>query len=226
MNKNKIKFIGIKSAAAILAPVLIIGEQVFNFISKISFTIWGAWNHICYMPKLVWESPEAKSQLKQGGNILIANHTSHKDGSFLPHVLGIDKTAVLVTRKWYDKPAINLFFKALNYIPINLEETDTEWEEKAKTALENGMNVLIFPEGKLSEDGTLGEFLPGFLLLARHTGAKVIPIAVSGGYQLFKRQTVKIGNPVDFDATQKGRPSVILKKGAEICKEKIQKMMD
>lgn len=226
MNKNKIKFIGIKSAAAILAPVLIIGEQVFNFISKISFTIWGAWNHICYMPKLVWESPEAKSQLKQGGNILIANHTSHKDGSFLPHILGINKTAVLVTRKWYDKPAINLFFKALNYIPINLEVTDTEWEEKAKTDLENGMNVLIFPEGKLSEDGTLGEFLPGFLLLARHTGAKVIPIAVSGGYQMFKRQTVKIGNPVDFDATQKGRPSVILKRGAEICKEKIQKMMD
>lgn len=226
MNKNKIKFIGIKSAAAILAPVLIIGEQVFNFISKISFTIWGAWNHICYMPKLVWESPEAKSQLKQGGNILIANHTSHKDGSFLPHVLDIDKTAVLVTRKWYDKPGINLFFKALNYIPINLEETDTEWEEKAKINLESGMNVLIFPEGKLSEDGTLGEFLPGFLLLARHTGAKVVPIAVSGGYQMFKRQTVKIGNPVDFDATQKGRPSVILKRGAEICKEKIQKMMD
>lgn len=226
MNKNRIKFIGIKSVAAVLAPVLIIGEKVFNSISRVAFFLWGIGNNICYLPKLKWESLETKKTLKEGGNILIANHTSHKDGSFLPHVLGIDKTVVLVTRKWYDKPAINLFFKALNYIPINLEETDTEWEEKAKTALESGMNVLIFPEGKLSEDGTLGEFLPGFLLLARHTGAKVIPIAVSGGYQMFKRQTVKIGNPVDFDATQKGRPSVILKKGAEICKEKIQKMMD
>lgn len=210
----------------ILEPVLFVGEKVFNSISKVIFCGWCIWNHICYMPRLIWESKEAKNTLKNGGNILIANHTSHKDGSFLPQVLGIDKTAVLVTRKWYDKKGINLFFKALNYIPINLEETDTEWEEKAKTALEKGMNVLIFPEGKLSLDGTLQDFLPGFLILARHTGAKVIPLAVSGGYQMFKRETVKIGNPIDFDASQKGRPSVILKKGAEICKDTIKNMME
>lgn len=226
MNINKIRFIGIKLAAAILAPVLIVGEQVFNAITRFAFPVWGLWNKFCYMPKLMWESPEAKKTLKEGGNIIIANHKSHKDGSFIPQMLGINSTAILVTRKWYDKKGINLFFKALNYIPINLEDTDTEWEEKAKKALEDGMNVLIFPEGKLTEDGNLQEFLPGFLLLARHTGAKVIPVANVGEYEKFKRHIIKIGNPVDFDATKKGRPSLILKEGAKICKEKIQTMME
>jgi 1-acyl-sn-glycerol-3-phosphate acyltransferase len=55
--------------------------------------------------------------------------------------------------------------------------------EKARRYLRNGMNVMIFPEGTRSEDGSLLPFRPGAFKLAVETGAPVLPIAVSGSAQ-------------------------------------------
>jgi 1-acyl-sn-glycerol-3-phosphate acyltransferase len=51
---------------------------------------------------------------------------------------------------------------------------------KSRRYLEDGMSVMIFPEGTRSEDGKLLPFKPGAFKLAVETGAPVLPIAVSG----------------------------------------------
>ena len=97
--------------------------------------------------------------------------------------------------------------------------------DRAVEAIKRGESVLIFPEGKLSKDGKLSEFQPGFLMLARLTDAPVIPLAISGGYRKFHRQSVVVGSVNIFDVHAKGRPSVILREGAASCQRQLEDML-
>jgi long-chain acyl-CoA synthetase len=50
----------------------------------------------------------------------------------------------------------------------------------AGEALDRGMHVLIFPEGRRSPDGGLGAFQSGIGLLTRESGAPVLPVYLEG----------------------------------------------
>lgn len=196
-----------------------------KIIANFLYMCWTFITRIVYLPKITYEDISMKKDLKNKGVIFIANHTSHKDGSFVPQALRGIKPYVLVTRKWYDKKQINWLFRNLRYIPINLNDMDNDWMAKSKELLENNESILIFPEGKLCKDGNLGEFHSGFLMLARQTGVPVVPIAISGGYRLFHRQKLYIGKPVSIDVTKKGRPSVVLREAAEKCRYTLEEML-
>ena len=199
-------------------------DKCISALIHVAYFIWTGISHVLYLPKVTYEDETVKDKLK-GPCILIANHTSHNDGSFIPQVFWKKKLHVLVTTKWYDKKMLHIFFSHLRYIPINLKEMDNSWMEKAVEVIKNGESVLIFPEGKLSKDGTLGEFHPGFLMLARLTDAPVIPLAISGGYRKFHRQSIAVGSVNTFDVHAKGRPSVVLKEGASSCRQQIEDML-
>lgn len=207
-------------------PLKVVWNGILCGLARMIYFFWTIGTKIMYCPKVIYEDRAVKEILKKEPCILIANHTSHSDGSFVPQALPGRNPYVLVTRKWYDKKAINWLFRNLCYIPINLNDMDNEWMEKCETVLRRRENVLIFPEGQLSKDGKLGEFQPGFLMLARHTDAKVIPMVIRGGYRKFHRQKLVIGSVLEMDVHQKGRPSVILMQGAQKCRESIQEMLD
>lgn len=50
----------------------------------------------------------------------------------------------------------------------------------AGAALDDEMNVILFPEGRRSTDGTLAPFQSGIGLLARESSASVLPVAMLG----------------------------------------------
>ena len=50
----------------------------------------------------------------------------------------------------------------------------------AGRAMDRGFNVLVFPEGTRSAEGTLAPFRPGIGLLAKQCGAPVLPVAIRG----------------------------------------------
>lgn len=50
----------------------------------------------------------------------------------------------------------------------------------AGRAMDRGYHVLVFPEGTRSAEGTLGKFRPGIGLLAKQSGALVLPVALRG----------------------------------------------
>jgi long-chain acyl-CoA synthetase len=77
----------------------------------------------------------------------------------------------------------------------------------AGEALDHGFNVLVFPEGSRSTAGELAPFRPGIGLLAKQSGAAVLPMAIRGLGQLkagdqrwFRSGTVEvvIGQPLRF----------------------------
>ncbi len=75
----------------------------------------------------------------------------------------------------------------------------------AGAALDHGMHVLLFPEGRRSADGTLAPFQTGIGLLARESGAEVLPVAMLGLGELKQRKRrwwrsgsviVRVGTPL------------------------------
>jgi long-chain acyl-CoA synthetase len=77
-------------------------------------------------------------------------------------------------------------------------------------ALDRGYNVLVFPEGHRSDDGTLQSFRSGIGLLVNESRASVLPVALKGlGEVRARRQRwfrsgklkVIVGSPIDFPAT-------------------------
>ncbi len=112
--------------------------------------------------------------------VVVANHQSFLDIFVLcniPHEM-----------KWVAKQElfkIPLFGWGLSLAgDISLDRGDAasalEVMSKARRYLENGVSVMIFPEGTRSEDGALLPFKPGAFKLAVETGVPLLPIAVTG----------------------------------------------
>jgi len=74
-------------------------------------------------------------------------------------------------------------------------------------ALDRGFNVLVFPEGARSLEGKIAKFRPGIGLLAKQSGAAVLPMALRGLGELRAKRLawfrsgkieVRVGTPIRF----------------------------
>lgn len=81
-------------------------------------------------------------------------------------------------------PVLSLVFRGMKAIPVASAKEDVSVRERAFEAvakeLRNGQIVCIFPEGRLTPDGEIGEFKPGVLRILQETPVPVVPAAVSG----------------------------------------------
>lgn len=135
---------------------------------------------------------------KKTNFIAVANHTSFID----PFILeaGIPrKVHCLMMRSIYHKFGLEWFFKLKETLPTGSAS------EKAVYLLNKNEVFGLFPEGRRSPDGRLGEFKTGAALLALKTGRPVVPCAILGAYEAYPRQArfpkfhpikIKIGKPI------------------------------
>jgi long-chain acyl-CoA synthetase len=79
----------------------------------------------------------------------------------------------------------------------------------AGAALDHGMNVILFPEGRRSTDGKLAPFQSGIGLLARESSASVLPVAMLGLGELKQRRrrwfrpgnvTIRVAEPITLQS--------------------------
>jgi 1-acyl-sn-glycerol-3-phosphate acyltransferase len=117
--------------------------------------------------------------------IFAANHASHLDTPLLLTTLPVrfrHRTVVAAAadyffdRRW---KAI-LWSFSLAAIPIERARVNRRSADVAAGLLEEGWNLVIFPEGGRSPDGWAQPFRGGAAYLARRTGRPVVPVHVSG----------------------------------------------
>ncbi|KKU82155.1 MAG: Glycerol-3-P acyltransferase [Parcubacteria group bacterium GW2011_GWA1_47_8] len=97
------------------------------------------------------------------------------------------------------------FFKMWGAYPISVGTGNYEVTLKYHLSiLEQGRSVCIFPEGKKTENGDIGEGKPGVAYLLWRTGVPVIPTAIHGHYLMGARDfiarkhsiTISYGKPI------------------------------
>jgi len=62
--------------------------------------------------------------------------------------------------------------------------------------IKSGGGMLIFPEGHRSKGRGLLPFHPGSLKLATSAGAPIVPVAITGSYEVFERTYRVVSSPV------------------------------
>jgi hypothetical protein len=129
----------------------------------------------------------------EGPAVVIGNHVSFVDWMF---VLAASPRPIrfVVFAPIYHSPALHWLFKMAKAIPIDSEKANPEAFKKAfddvAEALEGGELVGIFPEGKLSDDGSIDVFRRGIERIIERSPVPVIPVHLGGLWgSMFSRKT-------------------------------------
>src|SRR3954463_2888370 len=121
----------------------------------------------------------------EGPVLLVSNHQSNLD----PVLVGIacPRQLKYLARQGLFFWPFSLWIRSLGAVPIDREKGALAGIRTTLQLLKQGEAVLVFPEGSRTPDGKLHELLPGFCLLARRSGASIVPCGIEGAFDALPR---------------------------------------
>jgi 1-acyl-sn-glycerol-3-phosphate acyltransferase len=158
----------------------------------------------------------------RGGCIVMINHIAFLDpvivsGIFPRPVISMAKAEA------YSDRVLGPLIRTFDAFPVNRGDVDRVALRAAFEVLDNGLPLLIAPEGTRSATASLGEAHQGLAYLAAQTGAPVVPVAISGSDQWkhnikrFRRTPIRL---------RLGRPFVLAAGDQRLSGEMIKQMTD
>jgi len=143
---------------------------------------------------------------KEGAAILAINHISFWDA---PIILAFSNRRMRTMGKaeLFDHKLLAPFLRMAGAFPVHRGTSDITAIKTALKTLKDGEIFTIFPTGTRVKEGEYADAKAGVALIASKSGAPVIPIAIRGGYRLFKKVTVHIGQPLYVKNENGTKPS-------------------
>ena len=113
-----------------------------------------------------------------GGALMVCNHLSYVD-AFVLSAACPRPIRFLMFEGYYHLWWARWFLDIFGAVPIARGKAHGAIKAAA-TAIEQGHLVCIFPEGKLSTDGKMNEFLGGLEIILRRSPAPLVPACIRG----------------------------------------------
>jgi cytidylate kinase len=182
--------------------------------------IWLQWKSISFLYRFVlcgsWILAKVFFRLKvyglehfyPRGAIIAANHTSFLD----PPLLAVSwpgEVHFLARETLFNNPIFGGFIGRLNTHPVSGDTGDVKVFKTICSLLSQGKKVVLFPEGRRSPNGQLGEIKPGMVMLVAKTATAIIPAYLDGVFEiwnrkqkfpkLFKKTVCVFGSPIVWD---------------------------
>lgn len=148
---------------------------------------------------------------KMGPLIVAPIHVSHFDPPAV--ACGCPRVLRFMAKEELFKGFLGWLIRSVGAFPVRRGESDTESIRLTISFLEKGEAVLVFPEGTRGDAVHLQPLNKGVALLAKRTGALVIPVGVVGthlalprGRSKPRRAKMKIiwGNPATYSELAMG----------------------
>ncbi|MFH1684507.1 MAG: lysophospholipid acyltransferase family protein [Candidatus Margulisiibacteriota bacterium] len=120
--------------------------------------------------------------------ILASNHQGAADILIVLACLPI-RFRFAIKKELFKIPIFGWYLKKAGYFSIDRKMVLSAYRtvETIIEIIKEGESVLIFPEGTRTKTGELGKFKRGSLLAALKSGAPIIPIAISGSFNIMKK---------------------------------------
>jgi long-chain acyl-CoA synthetase len=180
-----------------------IAEAVKNGIGQLQTAFYG---------KLMRPTVYGRAHVPHNRNaIVVSNHASHLDMGFVRYALGTwgDDLVSLAAQDYFfdgDKWRRAWFENFTNLAPFDRKGGLKQSLRVAGEHLDAGRNVLIFPEGTRTPDGSIQEFKPAIGHLALVHGVDILPVYLGGTYEAMKKGSklptkrelvARIGKPLE-----------------------------
>lgn len=163
--------------------------------------------------------------------IIVSNHSSHLDTPLIFSCFSlkyVNRIRALAAKDYFfSNPLVRLLTHLLcNLIPISRKSADFTSISMCNEMLNKGKSIIIYPEGKRTRNGIMGEFKHGVGILLKKRCPSVLPVYIEGTYKAMNykmryphQQLVKItfGAPLVFNR------ELISKMSNKGIVEKIQK---
>jgi 1-acyl-sn-glycerol-3-phosphate acyltransferase len=138
--------------------------------------------------------------------VYASNHTSYMDTPVIFATLPF-QFRILARKDLWSIPFIGWYLARSGQIPIDTENPGAALSSLSAgvKALRARMPLFVFPEGSRTPDGELKDFLAGAAFLAIRAQVPVVPIALSGVYDLLPihshhffpcEMTLAVGEPI------------------------------
>jgi 1-acyl-sn-glycerol-3-phosphate acyltransferase len=131
---------------------------------------------------------------REGKYIVCSNHISYLDpvviGASIPRIIYF-----MAKRELFSLMFISNLVTFFNAFPVNRNSFDRKPIERSLKVLQNGNLLGLFPEGSRSVDGIIREGKRGVGLLSILSGAKIIPVAISGTNNIIQKPHKRIFFP-------------------------------
>lgn len=133
---------------------------------------------------------KGKENIPTSGNFIIApNHQCFLDGPVC--VTGLDSRTLRSTYFYATEEHVRgtvIKFLANNNNIILMERRNLKNSIlKLGKVLKNGNNIVIFPEGRRTDDGNIGAFKKTFAILSKELQVPIVPVRITGGYEAMPR---------------------------------------
>ena len=169
----------------------------------------------------------------KGGALLVCNHISLSDPLMLLGALP-RPLYYMAASELFEIPYFNKLITALRAFPVKRGGHDLHALAFCRRLLEAGEAVVMYPEGRLSDDPSiLGPLMPGAVSLAMRAQVPIYPIIELGSDKFFPRRAkwihrafkeVRFGPPLHFPPLDK-KSSLSVKEQTEAANDKLRQSM-
>ena len=174
---------------SIVLGTLAVLARLFDSSSNLSHrvsSLWGRW--LCTLNGIQVDIEGLEHIRRDQSQIFVANHQGFFDifalNGFLPvQIRWVAKSSL------FKIPFVGWSIAASGYIPVDRGNRKKSYQAFMATieTLKAGNSIVIFPEGTRSEDGTIGPFKKGGLLLSVRSGAPMVPVTLLGTGDIIKK---------------------------------------
>jgi long-chain acyl-CoA synthetase len=188
------------------APAFVRPGPLLRAVGALLFAVARALARIFLRPSVT-----GVEHLPSGPALLAPNHASYLDPLALAAALPWRRLRRTYWAGWAGVMHTNAFRRfvsaAAQVFPVDPDRDLTGAVRTARELLEQGHDVVWFPEGRRSPTGELQAFEPGIGVLAHDVAAKVVPVAIAGTFAAWPkhrrwpratRVRVAFGAPLDI----------------------------
>ncbi|MBP5551297.1 MAG: VTT domain-containing protein [Bacilli bacterium] len=117
-----------------------------------------------------------------GAKLYLINHLSANDIYHIYKAIDPDRPALLANKYYMRWGFARWFINKLGFIPKTLYNPDIEAIKKTLKYAKDNTSIMMFPEARLSLDGTTGPLTSGTSSLVKKLGLPVVLFEISGNY--------------------------------------------
>ncbi|MBQ7829542.1 MAG: 1-acyl-sn-glycerol-3-phosphate acyltransferase [Clostridia bacterium] len=165
---------------------------------------------LLFKRRTFYEDKSVQSLKIKGGALIISNHYHFYDYMMNMFAVTPRKLNVISSELGFKNKLLAFGMRFFGGIQANRITKSMRFMDTAADVIRKGGLVQIFPEAKITDDGTIKPFKHSYIVIAHRSNAPIIPIITDGNYGFTKRASIIVGKPIyvsDYIKTDRRTPT-------------------